>query len=165
MESWNLEVRSVSPTFILDFAIGVVAGGVALVGAEVGLRRPDVEPLPQHGPGPQLRVRTTQVKYTPPPVTTKQTEAATKQKHARRQAGRHRCPHLLLLPPLAPHPLRAAGVGRRDGLHFLALGAAAGEGMQWPGRRAPPRGRGRGGCHRLRYSGQLAVAGSFAWPS
>lgn len=81
-------------------------------------------------------------------------------------------PHLLLLPPLAPHRWRA-GVGRRDGLHFFALGAAAGEGMQWPGRRARarPRGRGRGrggrgGCHRLRYSGQLAVPGSldcFAW--
>lgn len=40
-----------SLTFVLDLAVCVV-GGVALVGAEVGLRRPDVEPLPQHRPGP-----------------------------------------------------------------------------------------------------------------
>jgi hypothetical protein len=48
---------SASHTFIIDLAVGVVAGGVALVGAEVGLRRSYVEPLPQHGPGPQLRSR------------------------------------------------------------------------------------------------------------
>jgi hypothetical protein len=52
----NLE-GSGSHTFIIDLAVGVVAGGVALVGAEVGLRRSYVEPLPQHGPGPQLRSR------------------------------------------------------------------------------------------------------------
>jgi hypothetical protein len=42
-------------TFVLDLAVGVVAGGVALVGAEVGLRRPDVEPFPHHRVGPQLQ--------------------------------------------------------------------------------------------------------------
>ena len=56
-ERGGLELgMSGSLTFVLDLAVGVV-GGVALVGAEVGLRRPDVEPLPQHRLGPELQRR------------------------------------------------------------------------------------------------------------
>jgi len=61
-ERGGLELgMSGSLTFVLDLAVGNpavgVVGGVALVGAEVGLRRPDVEPLPQHRLGPELQRR------------------------------------------------------------------------------------------------------------
>lgn len=162
-----MEVRSVSPTFILDFAIGVVAGGVALVGAEVGLRRPDVEPLPQHGPGPQLRVRTTP-KQTPlelstTTTTTKQTGAATKAKAP-----------MSYSPASVSSPCAASAARRRGGSPprrppFPGARSRRGRGDAMAGAaRAPARTRTRMTARRLpslaaSYSGQLAAAGTFAW--
>ena len=71
--------------------------------------------------------------------------------------------HLLLLPPPAPHPVRAGVSGGRHGFPLLQ----AGEGMQWASRRRRrqrrARPRGRRGVRRGHQRRDAAAHAVLAW--
>ena len=99
-----------SLTFVLDLAVGVV-GGVALVGAEVGLRRPDVEPLPQHRLGPELQ-RGPDSTGTSAPREARAGTATRNQTRHRSDAGNQRSSSLS--PASASSPCAAPGARRGE---------------------------------------------------
>jgi hypothetical protein len=55
LEEGRKERRKGGGGWITFITSTFITGGVALVGTEIGLRRPDVESFPQHRVGPQLQ--------------------------------------------------------------------------------------------------------------
>jgi hypothetical protein len=158
-----------SLTFVLDLAVGVV-GGVALVGAEIGLRRPDVEPLPQHRLGPELQRAAACPDSTGTSAPREAQAETTKRNQTRHRSDAGKSRGSSLSPASASSPCAAPGA-RRGGRRPPRLppppgrrGDAMGAPPPAAAARAPARttrGAPRPSAMQPAHSASLAVAGSL----